>query len=191
MNYQQVRQQLKRHNLEVFTTQEFINIFRMSRSVASVKLTRYKQAGYLVSPRRSIYYLAGEVEDKYKIANKVYSPSYISLDSALSKYDLIPETVYTITSVTTKATREFTDEQTIYRYYRIKKEAFIGYRKEGDTLLADPEKAVVDYLYFVSLGERQSNDRLDVTKIDKNKIFFYANFFKNKKLNTLIQRIFK
>lgn len=191
MNYQQVRRQLKLHNLEVFTTQEFINIFGVSRSVASVKLTRYKQSGYLVSPRRSVYYLSGEVEDKYKIANKVYAPSYISLDSALSKYDLIPETVYTITSITTKATREFSDDQTIYRYYRIKKEAFIGYRKEGDTLIADPEKAVVDYLYFVSQGDRQLNDRLNLIKIDKNNVLFYATFFNNKKLNTLIQRIFK
>ena len=191
MNYQQVRQQLKLHNLEVFTTQEFINIFGVSRSVASVKLTRYKQLGYLISPRRSVYYLAGEVEDKYKIANKVYTPSYISLDSALSKYDLIPETVYTITSVTTKATREFSDDQTIYRYYRIKKEAFIGYRKEGDTLIADPEKAVVDYLYFVSQGDRQLNDRLNLVKIDKDKVLFYTEFFNNKRLNNLIQRIFK
>ncbi len=190
MNYQQIRQQLKLHNLEVFTTQEFINIFGVSRGVASVKLTRYKQLGYLVSPRRSVYYLAGEVDDKYKIANKVYTPSYISLDSALSKYDIIPETVYTITSVTTKATREFTDDQTVYRYYRIKKEAFIGYHKEGDTLLADPEKAIVDYLYFVSQGDRQLNDRLNITKIDKNKVFYYAEFFHNKKLNTLIRHIF-
>lgn len=191
MNYQQIRQQLKLHNLEVFTTQEFINIFGISRSIASVKLTRYKQAGYLISPRRSVYYLAGEVEDKYKIANKVYAPSYISLDSALSKYDLIPETVYTITSVTTKATREFSDDQTVYRYYRIKKEAFTGYYKEGDALIAYPEKAVVDYLYFVSQRDRQLNDRLNLTKIDKGKIFFYANFFHNKNLNTLIQQIFR
>ena len=191
MNYQQVRQQLKLHNLEVFTTQEFINIFGVSRSVASVKLTRYKQLGYLISPRRSVYYLAGEVEDKYKIANKVYAPSYVSLDSALSKYDLIPETVYTITSVTTKATREFADDQTVYHYYRIKKEAFIGYRKEGDTLIADPEKAVVDYLYFVSQGDRQLNDRLNLEKINKDKVLFYTEFFNNKRLNNLIQRIFK
>lgn len=189
MNFQQVRQQLKLHNLEVFTTQEFINIFGVRRDVAAVKLTRYKQAGYLISPRRSVYYLANEVEDKYKIANKIYCPSYVSLDSALSKYDLIPETVYTITSITTKATREFTDDQTIYRYYRIKKEAFTGYHKEGDTLWADPEKAVVDYLYFVAQGKRKLNDRLNIEKIDKSKVISYAKFFNNKRLNTLITRV--
>lgn len=191
MNFQQVRQQLKLHNLEVFTTQEFINIFGVRRDVAAVKLTRYKQAGYLISPKRSVYYLANEVENKYKIANKIYSPSYISLDSALSKYDLIPETVYTITSVTTKATREFTDNQTVYRYHRIKKKAFIGYHKEGDTLWADPEKAVVDFLYFVAQGKRKLNDRLQREKIDKSKVISYAKFFNDKRLNKLITRIFK
>lgn len=191
MNFQQVRQQLKRHNLEVFTTQEFINIFGVKRDVAAVTLTRYKQAGYLMSPRRSVYYLAGEVDDTYKIANKIYSPSYISLDSALSKYDCIPETVYTITSVTTKATREFTDDTIVYRYYRIKKEAFTGYHKEGDTLWADPEKAVVDYLYFVAQGKRELNDRLHIEKIGKNKAMSYAKFFNNERLNKLMRRIFK
>lgn len=190
MNFQQIRQQLKQHNLEIFTTQEFINIFGVRRDIAAVTLTRYKQAGYLASPRRSVYYLAGEVEDTYKIANKIYYPSYVSLDSALSKYNHIPETVYTITSVTTKATREFTDDQTVYRYYKIKKEAFIGYHKEGDTLWADPEKAIVDYLYFVSQGKRELNDRLDIKKTDKSKIISYAKFFDNKRLNTLIQSLF-
>ena len=191
MNFQKIRQQLKLHNLEIFTSQEFINIFGMSRGVAAVTLTRYKKTGYLISPRRGVYYLAGEVEDKYKIANKVYSPSYISLDSALAKYSLIPETVYTITSITTKATREFTDDQTVYRYYRIKKEAFIGYHQEGDTLFADPEKAVVDYLYFASQGKRQLNDRLDLKKIDRKKVSFYAKFFNNTRLNVLIEAVFK
>lgn len=190
MNFQQIRQRLKLHNLGVFTTQEFINIFGVKRNIAAITLTRYKQAGYLISPRRSVYYLANEVDDAYKIANKIYRPSYVSLDSALSKYDLIPETVYTITSVTTKATREFTDNQTVYRYYRIKKEAFIGYHKEGDTLWADPEKALVDYLYFVAQGKRELNDRLHKEKIDKSKVVSYAKFFKNKRLTTLITRVF-
>ncbi len=191
MNFQQVRHQLTLHNLEVFTTQEFINVFGVRRDIAAVTLTRYKQAGYLISPRRSVYYLAGEVEDTYKIANKIYYPSYVSLDSALSKYNFIPETVYTITSITTRATREFTDNQTVYRYYKIKKEAFIGYHKEGDTLWADPEKAIADYLYFVALGKRELNDRLHIEKIDKKKVLFYTKIFDNKRLSNLIKRIFK
>lgn len=191
MNFQQVRNKLKQHNLEIFTTQEFVNVFGISRETAVVKLARYKKSGYLISPRKSVYYLAGEEGDKYKIANKIYTPSYVSLDSALSKYDIIPETVYTVTSVTTKATREFSDNQTIYRYYRIKKQAYTGYHKEGDTLLADPEKAILDYLYFVSQGKRELNDRMNLSGIDKNKVMMYAKIVNNNRLNKIIRKIFK
>lgn len=191
MNFQQARNTLKQHGLEIFTTQEFVNVTGFSREIAQVKLARYKKLGYLASPRKSVYYLKGEVEDKFKIASKVYSPSYVSLDSALSKYGIIPETVYAVTSVTTKATREFADEQTTYRYYRIKKQAFTGYRQENDALLADPEKALVDYLYFVALGKRELNDRMNLSKINKDKAIAYAKFFKNNRLNKLIKKIFK
>lgn len=191
MNYQQIRSRLKEHNLEVFTTQEFVNVTGIKREVAKVKLSRYKAKGYLISPKREIYYLTDEVSDKNRVANKLYYPSYISLDTALSKYNIIPETVYTITSITTKATREFDDESQIYRYFRIKKEAYTGYLKEEDILIADPEKALVDYLYFVSMGKRQLNDRLNLKKINKQKVYFYSKLFKNERLYKLIDKIFK
>lgn len=189
MNFQEVRKTLILHGLQVFTTQEFVNLFKIDQSLATVKLSRYKKAGYLISPRRGVYYLADEVENKYKIANKIYRPSYISLDSALSKYGLIPETVYTITSVTTKATREFTDKQATYKYYKIKKSIFTAYHTEGDVLIADPEKAVVDYLYFVAQGKRELNDRLDLSKIDKKKMLALALDFEDKRLNNLIKHV--
>jgi predicted transcriptional regulator of viral defense system len=189
MNFQETRKTLILHGLQVFTTQEFINLFKLDASLAKVKLSRYKKSGYLTSPRKGVYYLTGEVENKYKIANKVYRPSYISLDSALSKYGIIPETVYALTSITTKATREFSDDQTIYRYYKIKKNAYTGYHIiENDVLMAEPEKAVVDYLYFVAQGKRELNDRLNLSKLDKQKILKWALFFKDKRLDNLLKK---
>ncbi|HCR36226.1 MAG: hypothetical protein UR29_C0004G0008 [Candidatus Woesebacteria bacterium GW2011_GWC2_33_12] len=190
MNFQQVRQALKEHNLEVFTNQDFVNIFNISNEVSAVKLSRYKKLGYLISPKKGVYYLKGEIHDKNKIANKAYFPSYISLESALSFYNIIPETVYSITSITTKATREFTDEQTIYKYYKIKKQAYTGYLIMDDTLIAEPEKAVCDYLYFVSLGKRVLNERMSLTKLNKDKIKYYSKFFDDTRLNNLINKIF-
>jgi len=191
MNYQQIRSKLKGHNLEVFTTQDLVNITGIKREVVKVKLSRYKAMGYLISPKREIYYLKDEVLNKNRIASKLYYPSYISLDTALSKYNIIPETVYAITSITTKATREFTDESQIYKYFKIKKEAYTGYSKQEDILIADPEKALVDYFYFVSMGKRELNDRLNLEKIDKLKVISYTKLFKNERLNKLIYKIFK
>ncbi|TSC86291.1 MAG: hypothetical protein G01um101416_714 [Microgenomates group bacterium Gr01-1014_16] len=190
MNFQQARQELKNHNLEVFTSQDFINLFNIASDVSAVKLSRYKKLGYLISPKKGVFYLKGEVDNKFRIANRIYNPSYISLDSALSKYNIIPETVYTVTSVTTKATREFDDEQTTYRYYKIKTQAYAGYVLVDDAFVADPEKSVVDYLYFVALGKRVGNDRMDLTKLDRQKIFDYANLFDDRRLNKLVNIAF-
>lgn len=191
MNFQHIRQVLKEHNLEIFTKQDFINIFKISSGVSAVKLSRYKKIGYLISPKRGVFYLKGEVSNKFKIANKIYNPSYISLDTALSKHGIIPETVYTVSSITTKATREFSDDNTIYRYFKIKKQAYTGYVLVEDTFIADPEKSVVDYLYFAALGKRILNDRMDLTKLNKQKIYNYADLFESRRLNNLVRRIFK
>jgi predicted transcriptional regulator of viral defense system len=191
MNFQQIRQALKEHNLEVFTNQDFVNLFNFKPEVATVKLSRYKKLNYLISPKNGIYYLNREVPDKFRIANKIYKPSYISLDSALSRHGIIPETVYAITSLTTKATRIFEDQQTVYRYYKIKSSCFTGYDLVNDVYFADPEKAFVDYLYFVSLGKRVLNDRFNLDKLQQKKVYFYASLFKSEKLNNLVNKYFK
>ena len=130
----------------------------------------------------------------YFIANRLYQPSYISLEKALSHYGIIPETVYAITSITTKPTREFKTPQGIFSYQRIKKEAFIGYEPkeiEGTTVFfAEPEKALADYLYFVDLKKISLNDRLDLKDIKKTKLLALARFFKRPNILKLIEQIY-
>ena len=56
-------------------------------------------------------------------------------------------------------------------------------------LIAEPEKALVDYLYFVSLGKRAGNDRIFYTEgtLNKEKVRAYARLYERKKLNELLQ----
>ena len=88
----------------------------------------------------------------FMIANAMLKPSYISLESALSVYGLIPETVYGITSVTSAHTARFDTDLGSFSYRHIKQELMFGYyvRTVGDDPcdMADMEKAVLDYLYF-------------------------------------------
>ncbi|MBU1894214.1 MAG: hypothetical protein KJ983_00170, partial [Candidatus Omnitrophica bacterium] len=120
-------------------------------------------------------------------------PSYISLEYALTFYKVIPETVYTITSVTTKATREFTVSDIIYKYNKIRKDLFFGYEPiEKDNaliLMATPEKALVDYLYFVSLKKKSIPGRMNFKSLDKRKVYFYAKKFKRDSLTKIIKEL--
>lgn len=190
MNLQDIRLRLKGLNIDIFTTKEFRNIFGLTKETAVVKLVRYKKQEYLISPKRGVYYFSDNPPDKFKIANRLYLPSYVSLESILSKDGVIPEAVYLITSVTTKATRQFqVNNETTFSYSRIKKEAFTGYRKEGDALVALPEKALVDYLYFVSQGKKTFNDRLNLSRLNWNEVLRYVSIFNDRRLNNLVVKL--
>ncbi|MBN1127779.1 MAG: hypothetical protein JXA71_02260 [Chitinispirillaceae bacterium] len=83
------------------------------------------------------------------IANRLYAPSYVSLETVLSRRGLIPETVPTITSITTRKTREINTALATFTYRTVSPRFFFGY----DTGLrglktAFVEKAVLDYLYL-------------------------------------------
>jgi len=186
-----IREELLRRGLRVFTGQEFIRIFQTSPLVTKYFLETQVKDGFLSRLKRGIYMLKTDQPSEEEIANAIYKPSYISFEYALAYYNLIPEMVYTITSATTKPTRLFDVSGKAFSYQTIKKEAFTGYslNKIGDKifLIAEKEKALIDYLYFVSLKKSPENDRLETKGFNKEKIIFYAALFKNKKLNNLIK----
>jgi predicted transcriptional regulator of viral defense system len=125
--------------------------------------------------------------------NKLYSPSYVSLELALSYHGVIPETVYEITSVTTKATRRFETLGKIFSFRKIKKSAYTGYgiEKQGGLsfYIADAEKAFVDANYLRMLNDQKPISRFNKEKIDSNKALHYAKLFGNSKLISIIKTI--
>lgn len=91
-------------------------------------------------------------EKKYAIANKIYQPSYISMETALSYYGFIPEAVFKIISVSTLKTNEFSTGLGVFLYHKIKPNLFWGYHINnlaGSAYkIATPEKAILDFLYL-------------------------------------------
>ncbi len=194
LNRLDVANKLKSLNMLVFTPREFQDIFAVSKNTASVFLSNNINSNLFVKLRNGFYILKDTRPSLSLIANRLYRPSYISLESALSFYKIIPETVYGITSVSTKATREFASEIGIFSYQKIKKEAFIGYQLKSvhgeNVFIADAEKALADYLYFVDLKKVSLNDRLYLKNINKKKLMGYISVFNRKSLKKLIDQIY-
>ncbi|MBI1882857.1 MAG: hypothetical protein HYS08_01435 [Chlamydiae bacterium] len=134
-----------------------------------------------------------ELPQEEAIANRLYSPSYISFEYALSRYHIIPESVYTVTSATTRLTREFIVSNKSFTYSHIQKRIYRGYKIELmgglSILIAEPEKALVDYLYFVDLKLKTLNERLDVRKLKKKAVIEYANLFDRRGLLKRVREI--
>lgn len=187
----QVREELLKRNLRIFTGQDFLRVYKVPSYSGKYFLETQVQRGLFKRLKRGIYALNTDLPFEEEIANAIYRPSYISFEYALAYYNLIPEMVYTVTSATTKPTRMFDISGKAFSYQTIKKEAFTGYflnkKENGSFLIAEKEKALVDYLYFVSLKKSPENDRLETQGYDKKKIIYYSKLFKNKKLTELIK----
>ncbi len=91
------------------------------------------------------------------LADPIYSPSYISFETALAFYDLIPERVYTIKNATftKKKKKEYHTPFGLYIYQDIPSEAYpygIDIVSDGDYVyrIATKEKALLDQLYSTS-----------------------------------------
>lgn len=186
---------LKEKGFLVFTPLDVRRIFGVSKVAAAFILHRYAKRNLITRLKIGLYRFSDATLPEFYIANRLYGPSYISLDTALSFYGLIPETVYSITSVTPKGTREFTTGGIRYSYQKIKKEAFKGYRAishQGKTILiAEPEKALADYLYFIDLKKREfSYERLDLKKIYRTKLRAYIELFHRPGLEPLVKKIY-
>lgn len=194
LNRIKVEERLKLLGISVFTPREFRDVFSISANTASTFIKRNLKSGLFVKLRNRFYMLKDSNPSLYFIANKLYQPSYISLEKALSYYGIIPEVVYTITSITTKPTREFITPKGVFSYQKIKKNVFTGYAPmqiEGSLVLfAEPEKALADYLYFVNLKKISLNDRLELRGISKRKLIQHAGLFSRSSLLKLIKQIY-
>jgi len=129
-----------------------------------------------------------------EIAAFLYEPSYLSLESALAWYGFIPEMVYAYVSLTARINRKFTNHFGTFLYRHIKPELFWGYTEikteHGHFLLAEPEKALLDYLYLnlskITNEADFANIRFNMDtikeKLDTDKFLKYLSAFGVKKM---------
>jgi len=149
MNFSIFKKKLS--NLPSFSRADIRAVFP---HLTDVQLSRWVQSGALLRLRRG-HYVFGDTPvrglDIFVLANRIYAPSYISLESALEYYGLIPEAVFATTSVSTRKTAAFNTEFGMFSYTSIAPRLHFGYVTESTTLgtcnIASIEKCVLDYLY--------------------------------------------
>ena len=127
LNVLNVLHVLSRKQMRIFSPEEFRRLFGVSLR-ATQEFIKDHNRDLFIKMRNGLYALRSEPPHELEIANRLYCPSYVSLEYALAYYRLIPEIVYTVTSVTTKITRDFMVQGKNYEYSRIKKGGYTGYR---------------------------------------------------------------
>ena len=144
------------------------------------RLVEWQGKGYIKKIIRGYYMLADLKLDEnvlFEIANRIYSPSYISFEMALSYYYMIPESVYGLTSATSRKTMVFQTDVGDFIYHTIQPRLLFGYKlvnyRGKRFKVAEPEKALLDYFYINT--SIRSDDDFAGMRIGKDQYFAQVN----------------
>jgi hypothetical protein len=154
-----IKMNLSKYSDQPISTQVLLGLLK-GYSRPYDKIIEMVNQGIIYQLRRGLYITTPLVNktnpEPFLIANHLYGPSYVSLDSALFYWGLIPEQVYEITSVTTKPSKKFQPLKTTYSfthmpiaYYPLGLQSFSMTEKQT-VLIASPEKSLCDKVIATS-----------------------------------------
>lgn len=154
-----------------YTRQNLEIILGSNRRTLDYRISKFVNDGILEAIKPGFYInkrLLSQSPQKDEfleyVGNIAKYPSYVSLEYALSKYGLIPESIYAITYITTKKPGEYSSSSTPFRYRNIKPELFSDYEvrkfKDSKYLFAKKYKALFDFIYLTPLEGSSDFKRL-------------------------------
>lgn len=139
-----------------------------------VSLSRLSKSNSIKRICRGFYANPFNMPTLEEISGKIYQPSYISLESALSSYGILSQIPQTLTCVTTQFPRTFKTSFGIIEYRQVKGTCFWGFIKKNKCLIAEKEKALVDYLYLSTNKNRKHKlSMLNIEDINLKKVKRY------------------
>lgn len=169
----------------IFTTSDVKKYFDDEKdSLLKTQLSRFVKKGLITKIKRGIYCFDVNKLDEFELANKIYFPSYISSESALNYYGIIPDVVQSVTSISLVNSKAINNQFGSFLYTKIKNDLFWGWKKvqlpqkESYILLAEKEKALLDFIYFRKI-KNVSDLRLSASYLDIERYNEYCTYFPN------------
>jgi len=178
---------------KIVTTADIREVLREKYSsfVLNKRIYDLKEKGWLIPLRRGLYFVSDISSRGFVnispviIAGAFDKDSYISLDAALSFYGFFEQMLRTISSITNGKSREYIFQNNNYRYLKINKNLYFGFKTENIegyyVKIAEIEKVFLDYLYFrndtYSIDLLLEKLKKAKKNLDSKKLFSYARKF--------------
>ena len=141
---------LMRSKKTVFTFKELILLWGESDvNFVKKKIHRYVKAGKMNSVRKGIY-SKDKNYDKYELATKIYTPSYVSMETVLGSAGVTFQ-LYGQIFVVSYTTKEIECDGQKYSYNKIKDTILtnqVGIESRENYNIASPERAFLDVIYL-------------------------------------------
>ena len=171
----------------IFSTKDAALLWSEGREdTVSNRLNKYVKAGKLIRVRRGLY-AKDENYNRFELATKIYTPSYVSLETVLAKTGVIPQLDDRI-FISSYTTRKIIVNGQTHSYRRIKDLILAnhaGIEEKDNYFVASPERAFLDVVY---LNKNYHFDNL--LPLNWEKIFEILPIYKNKSMEKRVKKIF-
>jgi len=188
MRYEKLKSTI---SLPYFTISQIYKYFPDENITTLTKqLSRLVENKQLIRIKRGLYVFSDRDIDDLELAYLIYQPSYISLETALNIYGLIPDIPAQTTSITTITPNTFQTIRGSFSYSSVERKLFFGFgvieNKKNNCIyqIAEPEKALLDWIYIRKLKDL-TDSRLDANSLDMVKINRYGKYFPSWVIKTL------
>ena len=180
---------LEKSDTGIFTLMEVARWVGGSSNRRYALLKRALKLGEVIRIHRGLYCLApkylGRKPDPLVLAQRIHGPSYISLETALSHHNWIPEAVHDIASACMDRAREFDTPLGHFSFTRIPQKVFYTEvirieKQEGRSepdfhvgesfLMASPLKALADYVYAHGLNWVSAGPIIKSLRVDESSL---------------------
>lgn len=169
----------------IFSTKDAALLWGEERELTvSARLNKYVIAGKLVRVRRGLY-AKDKNYDKFELATKIYTPSYISFETVLAKAGVVFQ-FYGQIFVASYVTREINADGRIYSYKRVRDLILTnpsGVETKDSYHIAFPERAFLDIVYS-SKGYHFDN----LSPLNWEKVFEILPIYKNKSMEKRVKK---
>ena len=167
------------------------------------QLSRWVKSGKVYQLRRGLYALAPPYQKckphPFLVANYLQRGSYVSLQSALAYYSLIPEVTYVTTSVSHCRPEKIETPLGVFEFRHLKRDLLFGYELQDlggqSAFIATPEKALLDLIYLQPGGEKEAyltELRLqNLDQLNPERLRVYTERFKMLKMREAAERLAK
>ncbi|MCF7820521.1 MAG: hypothetical protein K9M44_03580 [Candidatus Pacebacteria bacterium] len=170
-----------------FSLKDLSKISNLEKPSLKVAISRAVKAGEIIKLVNGLYTKNINNISWENLAVNIYSPSYVSFESALNYYNILSQQTVSLTLATNKRKKDINIHNYSIVYRHIKSDLFWGYIRKDDYLIAEPEKAFLDLAYLSLNGYGHFDPKeMDLNLLNKEKVKRYLKNFNNKKLAKLI-----
>lgn len=181
MSKVEIYRKLLKSKKQIYTVSDLKKILGLRKDNSIYQtIKRLKKEELLERLINGVYKLIDILSNDFVIANNLYPPSYISLETALNYYGILIQTPQIIFSITTRRNKIFRYEMKEFNYCHLTQDYYFDYIKEKDFLIATPEKALIDTIFFCAIGKSQTDfSELLLNDINKKRLYKLKERIKN------------